>query len=125
LRAEIHRIRLARLRVGQALHTLHARLFRPFDDQLAFGRRAGERGRILIREAEINEIFRIIDFNVEPGRLHRLGEWQHEMQREHRVLEFEPVVDRISERELRCARGDNGEVIVFLERSHIDLGKRR
>ena len=63
---------------------------------LAGRRRADERGRILRDEAEVDEVGRIIDFDIEILHLDRRLERQREVQREHGRLgiEAEVIVDR-------------------------------
>ena len=99
---------------------------RQLGGELALRRRADQRHRRLLGQLEIDEIGRIVDFDLEVLRLHRLLERQREVEREHLVLVVEEVVrQRLGERRLLAVDGRIGEIVVVLERLDIDLGERR
>ena len=99
-----------------------------FSVHRAWRRRADELHRIVFGKGEIDEKFRIVDFDLEHLRLHRLLERQRKVQREHSRLGIvvEPIVDRLVEHVLLPLAVDvrEGEVVELLQQIDVDLGER-
>src|SRR5262249_27934917 len=75
---------------------------------------------------EIHENCRVVDFNLEFFRAHWLFERQCEIEGQDLVSVIEPVIgSRFGQLRFFSVGGGISEVIEFLQRLVIDLGKRR
>lgn len=91
------------------------RRVRDIDLQLAAGRRTHQRDRRIFARLEVHENRRIVDFDLQPFRYNGRLQRKHEVQRQERVLELHPIVDRIDERDLFAVHTGIGEIVELLQ----------
>ena len=89
---------------------------------------AGNRHRLLLGKAECHKEGGIIDVDLHilSARLQRFLQRQGEVEREHGLVEIDPIVDGRLERQWVCrvAQMHEGKKVKLLERCDIHLGER-